>query len=141
MLGNLGCTAPHRQPPDVLLGSGLAGPAPRHGKCYSAFQVSRVGERGLRCEQCGGRFNRVRWRAGDGEPLTQSGLLLSLWLRPWSPLWHRHFRGNYRAFCSGGWACMRSMIDSWSAPSMVGQFASNEGTFVDPKEFTINTVT
>jgi hypothetical protein len=43
-----------------------------------------------------------------------------------------------RAFCSGGWACMRSMIDNWSGPSMVGQLISNEGIFVDPKEFTIN---
>jgi hypothetical protein len=33
---------------------------------------------------------------------------------------------------------MKSMTDNWGAPSMVGQLASNEGIFVDPKEFKIN---
>jgi hypothetical protein len=33
---------------------------------------------------------------------------------------------------------MKSMTDNWSAPSMVGQLASNEGIFIDPKEFKIN---
>jgi hypothetical protein len=33
---------------------------------------------------------------------------------------------------------MKSMTDNWSAPSSVGQLASNEGIFVDVKEFKIN---
>ena len=33
---------------------------------------------------------------------------------------------------------MRSMTDNWSAPSAVGQLASNEGIYVDMKEFKIN---
>jgi hypothetical protein len=33
---------------------------------------------------------------------------------------------------------MRSMTDNWSAPSAVGQLASNEGLYVDVKEFKIN---
>ena len=30
------------------------------------------------------------------------------------------------------------MTDNWSAPSAVGQLASNEGIYVDVKEFKIN---
>jgi hypothetical protein len=33
---------------------------------------------------------------------------------------------------------MRSMTDNWSAPSAVGQLASNEGIYVDVNEFKIN---
>jgi hypothetical protein len=33
---------------------------------------------------------------------------------------------------------MRSMTDNWSEPSPVGQLASNEGIYVDVKEFKIN---
>ena len=33
---------------------------------------------------------------------------------------------------------MRSLTDNWSAPSAVGQLASNEGIYVDMKEFKIN---
>ena len=33
---------------------------------------------------------------------------------------------------------MRSMTDNWSAPNAVGQLASNEGIYVDMKEFKIN---
>jgi hypothetical protein len=33
---------------------------------------------------------------------------------------------------------MRSMTDNWSQPSHVAQLASNEGIFVDVKEFKIN---
>jgi hypothetical protein len=33
---------------------------------------------------------------------------------------------------------MRSMTDSWSEPTAVGQLASNEGLYVDVKEFKIN---
>ena len=33
---------------------------------------------------------------------------------------------------------MRSLTDNWSAPSAVGQLASNEGIYVDVKEFKIN---
>jgi hypothetical protein len=43
-----------------------------------------------------------------------------------------------KGFCSFAAACMKSMTDNWSTPSMVGQLASNEGIFVDPKEFKIN---
>ena len=33
---------------------------------------------------------------------------------------------------------MRSLTDNWSAPNAVGQLASNEGIYVDVKEFKIN---
>jgi hypothetical protein len=33
---------------------------------------------------------------------------------------------------------MRSMTDNWGPPSTVAQLASNEGIFVDAKEFKIN---
>lgn len=33
---------------------------------------------------------------------------------------------------------MRSMTDNWGGPTQVGQLASNEGIFVDVKEFKIN---
>ena len=33
---------------------------------------------------------------------------------------------------------MRSLTDNWSAPTAVGQLASNEGIYVDMKEFKIN---
>ena len=33
---------------------------------------------------------------------------------------------------------MRSLTDNWSPPSAVGQLASNEGIYVDVKEFKIN---
>ena len=33
---------------------------------------------------------------------------------------------------------MRAMTDNWSAPSTVAQLASNEGIYVDMKEFKIN---
>ena len=33
---------------------------------------------------------------------------------------------------------MRSLTDNWSAPNAVGQLASNEGIYVDMKEFKIN---
>ena len=33
---------------------------------------------------------------------------------------------------------MKSMTDNWGAPSQVGQLASNEGIFVDMKEFRIH---
>ena len=33
---------------------------------------------------------------------------------------------------------MRSLTDNWSAPTSVGQLASNEGIYVDVKEFKIN---
>ena len=33
---------------------------------------------------------------------------------------------------------MRSMTDNWGPPSTVGQLASNEGIYVDMKEFKIN---
>ena len=33
---------------------------------------------------------------------------------------------------------MRAMTDNWSPPSTVGQLASNEGIYVDVKEFKIN---
>ena len=33
---------------------------------------------------------------------------------------------------------MRSMTDNWSPPNAVGQLASNEGIYVDAKEFKIN---
>src|SRR5215467_14104479 len=33
---------------------------------------------------------------------------------------------------------MRGMTDNWSTPNAVGQLASNEGIYVDVKEFKIN---
>lgn len=33
---------------------------------------------------------------------------------------------------------MRSLTDNWSAPNVVGQLASNEGIYVDVKQFKIN---
>ena len=33
---------------------------------------------------------------------------------------------------------MRAMTDNWSAPTTVAQLASNEGIYVDMKEFKIN---
>ena len=33
---------------------------------------------------------------------------------------------------------MRAMTDNWSPPNTVGQLASNEGLYVDMKEFKIN---
>jgi hypothetical protein len=45
--------------------------------------------------------------------------------------------GQY-GYCSFAQACMKSMTDNWSAPSTVDQLASNEGIFVDVKEFKIN---
>src|SRR5262245_48181867 len=33
---------------------------------------------------------------------------------------------------------MRSLTDNWSAPSAVGQLGSNEGIYVDVKDFKIN---
>lgn len=33
---------------------------------------------------------------------------------------------------------MRSMTDNWSAPNQLGQLTSNEGLFVDTKEFKIH---